>query len=331
MRMSGPPVQQVTQADSVDLLKNNNPVFFTYVGSQASLLWDSFYNVAEAYQAHSSFYATTPEIARLHFDIDTIPSILVYKEKTHSYFPRKKAVHSVLQTLINNKLSPLSVSDSWDRVDRAHLNASLHRWTNEERFPVFPRVTRSNINELMSTRKFLVLAVVEENKLAEIATHELEFRDLVETVIRTDTHREPRFRHRFQFGWVGSPELAHSIAIDTLPTPHLLVLNSTTNEHHIPDDDPLQMTVEAVRMFLEGVHNQSAPAMGGNAFHVRLYRSYFEARRSLLEMWKGNPILTSVLFGLPLGFLSLIMYSICCADILDADPEEDEEDHEKRE
>lgn len=62
---------------------------------------------------------------------------------------------------------------------------------------------------------------------------------------------------------------------------------------------------------------------GGNSLWVRLYRTYFEARRSLSEMWKGNPVLTTVIFGLPLGFLSLIMYSIWCADILDAD-EEDE-------
>lgn len=41
-------------------------------------------------------------------------------------------------------------------------------------------------------------------------------------------------------------------------------------------------------------------------------------------MWRGNPVLTTVLFGLPLGFLSLILYSICCADILDAEEEEDE-------
>jgi thioredoxin domain-containing protein 10 len=40
-------------------------------------------------------------------------------------------------------------------------------------------------------------------------------------------------------------------------------------------------------------------------------------------MWKGNPILTMVLFGLPAGFLSLICYGICCPDILDADDEED--------
>lgn len=39
-------------------------------------------------------------------------------------------------------------------------------------------------------------------------------------------------------------------------------------------------------------------------------------------MWRGNPVLTTVLFGLPLGFLSLILYSMCCQDILDAEDEE---------
>jgi thioredoxin domain-containing protein 10 len=47
------------------------------------------------------------------------------------------------------------------------------------------------------------------------------------------------------------------------------------------------------------------------------------ARASLAEMWYGNPVLTSVLFGLPLGFLSLICYSICCVDIMDADDEDE--------
>lgn len=54
-----------------------------------------------------------------------------------------------------------------------------------------------------------------------------------------------------------------------------------------------------------------------------MYRLYFETCSSLSEMWKGNPVLTAVLFGLPLGFLSLICYSICCADIMDADDEEE--------
>lgn len=62
---------------------------------------------------------------------------------------------------------------------------------------------------------------------------------------------------------------------------------------------------------------------GGNTWWVRLYRIYFEGKTSLSDMWQGNPVLTSVLFGLPLGFLSLICYSICCSDIMDADDEEE--------
>ena len=47
---------------------------------------------------------------------------------------------------------------------------------------------------------------------------------------------------------------------------------------------------------------------------------------SVVEMWRGNPALACVLFGLPLGFFALICYSICCADIMDAEDEDEEEE-----
>lgn len=52
----------------------------------------------------------------------------------------------------------------------------------------------------MLTKKYLVLAVVEENKLYEIASHELEFRDLIESICRK---HHSVYHSRFQFGWVG--------------------------------------------------------------------------------------------------------------------------------
>lgn len=195
----------------------------------------------------------------------------------------------------------------------------MYNWINEERFETFPKVTRGNINELMQTKKYIVLVVVEENKLHEVPTEMLEFRDMVESVIRK---KRDKYHKTFQFGWTGSPELANSIAMTTLPLPCLLVLNSTTYHHHIPEDDPEHLTPEALDLFLERIQNQTAPTFGGNSFAVKLYRMYFEVRSSLADMYRGNPVLTIVLFGLPLGFLSLILYSICCSDILDADEEE---------
>lgn len=132
-----------------------------------------------------------------------------------------------------------------------------------------------------------------------------------------------------------------------LPVPHLIVINSTTKHHHIPEDDPTKLTPEAVLIFLEQIYNQSAPVSiimkliikkstsvdkwlyfqiyGGDSFAVRLYRTYFQARTSLEYMWTGNPVLTTLIFGLPLGFLSLIFYSVCCTDILDAEEEDSSE------
>lgn len=159
---------------------------------------------------------------------------------------------------------------------------------------------------------------------------------MVENLVRVERNRYHKY---FQFGWVGSPDLANSIAMTVLPLPHLLVVNSSTHHHHLPQDDPSRLTPQALAGFLDSILNESAPVRkphnlnkfktfflkihGGNAWWIRLYRIYFESKTTLSDMWIGNPVLTAVLFGLPFGFLSLICYSICCADIMDAEDEEE--------
>lgn len=65
------------------------------------------------------------------------------------------------------------------------INKTLHKWVNAERFPSFPKVTRGNINQLFLTNKNLVLAVVEENQLEEMTPDMIEFRDMIESLIKT--------------------------------------------------------------------------------------------------------------------------------------------------
>lgn len=101
-----------------------------------------------------------------------------------------------------------------------------------------------------------MFVVVEENKLEEVPAHMLEFRDMVESVIRK--YRD-KYHKTFQFGWIGSPDLANSIAMSVLPLPHLLVLNSTTNHHHFLEDEPAKLTAEALHLFLDRIVNQSVP------------------------------------------------------------------------
>lgn len=305
MRMAQPAVQKVSHADSLGYLKETHSVFFGYIGKQQGPLWELFAIHAEKYQAHSWFYALSHEIANSDLKPPNETAVFVYKEEEVFYF---QPTNELIQ-------------------DKDNLNVTLNKWINSERFGFFPKITRSNINDLMDTEKYIVIAVVSENKLQEITQTERDFKDMIENIIRNRKHE---LHHRFQFGWMGNPELANSIAMSELTVPHLIVLNSTTSHHHIPDDDPVLMTPEAVSMFLDSIHNQMAPTYGGNSWLVRMYRGLFEARTTLINMWRGNPVLTALVFGLPLGFLSLICYSICCADILDADEDETPDTHEKK-
>lgn len=68
--------------------------------------------------------------------------------------------------------------------DKEALNVTLDKWINAERFGFFPKITRSNINDLMDTEKYIVIAVVSENKLSEITQTEQDFKDMVEGIIK---------------------------------------------------------------------------------------------------------------------------------------------------
>lgn len=68
--------------------------------------------------------------------------------------------------------------------DKDSLNYTLNKWVNSERFGFFPKITRSNINDLMDTEKYIVIVVVSENKLNEITQTEQDFKDMVEGIIR---------------------------------------------------------------------------------------------------------------------------------------------------
>ncbi|KAG5871596.1 hypothetical protein JTB14_010721 [Gonioctena quinquepunctata] len=305
VRMAGPPIQIVTRPESLSTIKNMNQIFFMYVGEQEDKLWEVYNEVATSLQPHSYFYYMDEQLAAKHSEyVHQVPSIYVYKDGMSHFYPVNRS----------------------DEADMDNLNSTLYDWANQERFELFPKITRGSIDEIIQTSKYIVLVIVEENKLQQIPAEMLEFRDKVEDLVRKN---RSKYHKRFQFGWVGSPELANSIAMQNLPLPHLLVLNSTNHHHHLPEDECSQMTQEAIDLFLEGIHNQTVPAYGGDGFTVRLYRIYFDASTALGDMWRGNPVLTTVLFGLPLSFLSFILYSICCANILDADDDEERFAHQE--
>lgn len=234
LRLNGPPVQEITKTQSFDIIKNDNNLYFIYIGEKLGNLWDIYYKTSITFQQHAFFYQSHYDIIDNHVPSTNKPTIYVYKENLHYNFT------------VNNH-------NDYDKI-----NETMFKWINSERFPTFPKVTRGNINQLFLTEKNLVLAVVEENAVEDISPDMIEFRDMIESLIKK---KRNKYHDYFQFGWISNMELVNSIAMMEMPKPSLLVINTSTSHHHIPDDEPSKLTPQAIEMFLEHIQNETAPVI----------------------------------------------------------------------
>lgn len=328
-RMMGPPVQHIHSDREMDEAKLNS-LFFVYAGSLETPLYQEFHMNARHFQKDEFMYSVSPEVIAKHVEIKTSPAIYVYKDNKFYHFEEEKSERQErsIEEVVD-KATTTSLQAPTPTSPTTVHNTSIYSWVMAERFPLYVKVTRGRFSNIMATKKFVVIAVLEENKLLELSPEMDDFKEMVHQVI---VKNRERYHKHFQFGWTGSPDLANSVAMETLSLPNLLVINSSTYQHHLPEDIPTYLTPEAIQIFLDSVLAGEAPSYGGSSWMVRLYRAYYEAKSGLTDMWRGNPVLTAVLLGLPMGFLSLIFYSICCADIMDAEEEEEEEEyHEKAE
>jgi len=331
-RMMGPPVQHIHSESDMNEAKLNS-LFFVYTGSLETPLYQEFHLNARHFQKEEFMYSVSPQVMSKHVQLTKEPAVYVYKDSTFYPFdgePTSERQERALEdTNSDEEVTTTAPTAPTPTEPTSVLNTSLYGWVTAERFPLFVKVTRGKFSNIMATNKYVVIAVLEENKLLEVSPEMEDFKGMIRQVI--EKNREKYHKH-FQFGWTGSPDLANSVAMETLSLPNLLVINSSTYQHHLPEDSPTYLTPEAIQIFLDSILAGEAPSYGGSSWMVRLYRAYYEAKSALTDMWRGNPVLTAVLLGLPMGFLSLIFYSICCADIMDAEEEEEEEEyHEKAE
>jgi len=329
-RVSGPPVKEILTDDDLDKAKQRSQLFFVYVGRPALELWNEYFLNAKNFQRDEFMYSSTPEYMSKHIKLDKVPAIYIYKDNNYFYFEDKLMLERQQRSAKLEESTEVSPAAEEEPITIE--NSSLSTWITRERFPLFVKITRGRFGNILATKKLVVIAVLEENKLEQISPEMETFRDMVRGIVESNP---VKYEAHFQFGWTGLPDLANSVAMESLEIPSLLVVNAVTFQHYLPQDEAAHLTPEAIEIFLDSVLAGSAPSYGGSSWTVRLYRGYYEAKTSLTEMWRGNPVLTALLLGLPLGFLSLIFYSICCADIMDADEEEEEEDedynHEKTE
>uniref|UniRef100_A0A8C7PLK2 protein disulfide-isomerase n=1 Tax=Oncorhynchus mykiss TaxID=8022 RepID=A0A8C7PLK2_ONCMY len=126
-----------------------------------------------------------------------------------------------------------------------------------------------------------------------------------------------------------------NISNSNVSVPSIIILN-TSNEQYFLPSEPVE-TLEQLVHFINSVLDGSAQAQGGDGMFQRVKRVAFDAKSTIMSVFRSSPVLGCFLFGLPLGVISLMCYGICTAEsddgqedmeLMKRDDEEEEDDEE---
>ncbi|XP_030254389.1 protein disulfide-isomerase TMX3 [Sparus aurata] len=287
-RVAGPAVRALPSKQMFEHMLKRHDVLFVYVGGESPLK-EKYNDVASELIVYTYFFSAPEEVFPESVTLPELPAVVVFKDG--GYF-------------------------TYDEYE----DASLSSWVNKERFQGYLQIDGFTLYELGETGKLVAIAVIDEKDPKEESGR---LKTLIQRVAKE--YRE-LFNRDFQFGHMDGNDYINSLIMGEVTVPSVIILN-TSNEQYFLPSEPIE-TMEQLVQFINGVLNGSAQAYGGDGFIQRIKRVAFDARSTIMSVFRSSPLLGCFLFGLPLGVISLMCYGICTAE---SDDGSDDIDAHKRE
>ena len=90
---------------------------------------------------------------------------MIFKDNKYHIYPNKKNAIGNAESLIDSN----SVDLLDDGIVQLEELEDLKYWVNHERFPTMVEINPGNFHQVMKTNKFIVLAVLEEDKIGRLS------------------------------------------------------------------------------------------------------------------------------------------------------------------
>ncbi|XP_010786731.1 protein disulfide-isomerase TMX3 [Notothenia coriiceps] len=304
-RVAGPAVRALPSKQMFEHMMKRHDVLFVYVGGDSPLK-EKYNDVASELIVYTYFFSASEVVFPESVTLPELPAVVVFKDG--AYF-------------------------TYDEYE----DASLSSWVNKERFQGYLQIDGFTLYELGETGKLVAIAIIDEKDPTEDSSR---LKTLIQRVAKE--YRE-HFNRDFQFGHMDGNDYINSLIMGEVTVPSVIILN-TSNEQYFLPGEPIE-TMEQLVQFINGVLNGSAQANGGDGFIQRIKRVAFDARSTIMSVFRSSPMLGCFLFGLPLGVISLMCYGICTAEsddgsddmdalkregLTDEEEEDEEEEDEER-
>lgn len=236
---------------------------------------EKYIDAASELIVYTYFFSASEEVCPEYVALKEMPAVLVFKDGT--YF----------------------VYDEYEDGD-------LSSWINRERFQNYLTMDGFLLYELGDTGKLVAIAVIDEKNTSIEHTR---LKSIIQEVARD--YRD-QFHRDFQFGHVDGNGYINTLLMDELNVPTVVVLN-TSNQQYFLLDRQIKNTEDMVQ-FINSILDGTVPAQGGDSILQRLKRMVFDAKSTIVSIFKSSPIMGCFLFGLPLGVISIMCYGIYTAD-----------------
>ncbi|XP_074843613.1 protein disulfide-isomerase TMX3 isoform X2 [Carettochelys insculpta] len=280
-RVSGPLIRPLPSQQMFEHVQKRHRVFFLYVGGESPLK-EKYIEVASELIVYTYFFSSSEEVLPEYVTLPELPAVVVFKDGT--YF----------------------VYDEYEDGD-------LSSWINRERFQGYLNVDGFTLYELGDTGKLVAIAIIDDKNSSAEHTR---LKSVIQEVAKD--YRD-HFHRNFQFGHMDGNDYINSLLMDCLTyifsdltIPTVVVLNTSNQQYFLPDRC-IESTKDLVQ-FINDVLDGTAQAQGGDGFLQRIKRIFYDARSTVVSVFKSSPLLGCFLFGLPLGVISIMCYGIYTAD-----------------
>ncbi|KAM4606140.1 protein disulfide-isomerase TMX3 [Polymixia lowei] len=301
-RVAGPSVRALPSKQMCEHMMKRHNVLFVYIGGESPLK-EKYIDVASELIVYTYFFSASEDVLPESVTLPELPAVVVFKDG--AYF-------------------------TYDEYE----DGTLSSWVNKERFQGYLQIDGFTLYELGETGKLVAIAVIDEKDPTEESGR---LKTLIQRVAKE--YRE-HFNRDLQFGHMDGNDYINSLIMGEVTVPSVIVLN-TSNEQYFLPSEPTE-TMEQLVQFISSVLNGSAPAYGGDGIVQRVKRVAFDAKSTIMSVFRSSPVLGCFLFGLPLGVISLMCYAMCTVESDDGSEdmellkregltdEEEEEEEERR-
>ncbi|XP_061111706.1 protein disulfide-isomerase TMX3-like, partial [Conger conger] len=280
-RVSGPVVRTLPSQQMFEHVVDHHSVLFVYIGGESPLK-EKYIEVASELIVYTYFFFSSEDVLPKDVVLQEIPTVAVFKDGGYFLYDE-------------------------------YRDGDLSSWVNKERFLSYLHIDGFILYELGDTGKLVAIAVVDEKNPTEEGAR---YKTLIH---RLSTEYRGHYSRDFQFGHIDGNDYISSLIMGEVAVPSIIVLNTSNDQYFLPGE-PVE-TMEQLLLFINSIMDGSAKAQGGDGVLQRVKRVAYDARSTVMSVFRSSPLLGCFLFGLPLGIISLMCYGMCTAQSEDG-PEE---------